>query len=555
MGYHRARMGHRFALLIFLHGACLPCVIAQQGDTDATALIAGELELRNATIREIRYNIGNVFDTSNPEETKRLHRWANRVHIRSKQSTIESIILPEIGDRFDARESAESARLLRARGFITDSNIVPVEYDEATNSVALEVTTIDSWSLSPDLKFSRTGGINEWGIGASEENLFGLGKEVTLSRTSDIDRDETFIGYVDPNIRGSRTRLNAVFADASDGHRTQIVVGRPFYALDSRWAIEASLTDIDRVDPIYNLGEVIDRFRDEIETYSVWGGWSRGLRNRRTVRWLVGITSDTHRFSEAPNFANPILQPLDRELVYPWVGLQIADDDFRQVRELNDMGRTEDVSLGLNLTMRVGRTSDSHGSDRDATIFFASASKGWEPGGVGRLLLFNLNAQARDESVRGTRNSIVTGTLRYFRRNMGRHLLSVTFGTTIGNRIDAEKQILLGGDSDLRGYPLRYQSGESRAIFSIEQRFFMDWYPFRLVRMGWAVFAGAGRVWGDDPRGTPNLGTLYDIGIGLRFTSPRSSGSSVVHLDLAFPVNAPGDVDSYQLTIEKKRSF
>ena len=548
-------MALRIALLVILSGVCSLSAQAQPGDTEAASLIAGELEVRNATIREIRFDIGNVFDTSNPEETKRLHLWANRVHIRSKQSTIESIILPEVGDPFDARVSAESARLLRARGFITDSNVVPVDYDEATNSVALDVTTTDSWSLSPDLKFSRTGGINEWGIGASEENLFGLGKEVTLSRTSDIDRDETFLGYADPNVRGSRTRLNFVFADASDGHRTQLVVGRPFYALDSRWAIEASLTDIDRVDPIYDLGEVIDRFRDEIETYSIWGGWSRGLRNRRAVRWLAGITSDTHLFSEASNFTNPILQPLDRELVYPWVGLQIADDDFRQVRELNDMGRTEDVSLGLNLTMRLGRTSESYGSDRDATIFFASASKGWEPGGVGRLLLFNLDAEARDESVRGTRNAIVTGTLRYFRRNLGRHLLSVTFGTTIGNRLDAENQILLGGDSDLRGYPLRYQSGESRAIFSIEQRFFMDWYPFRLVRMGWAVFAGAGRVWGDDPRGTPNLGTLYDVGIGLRFTSPRSSGSSVVHLDLAFPVNAPADVDSMQLTIEKKRSF
>ncbi|HEY7673103.1 MAG TPA: hypothetical protein VIC71_12875, partial [Gammaproteobacteria bacterium] len=89
----------------------------------------------------------------------------------------------------------------------------------------------------------------------------------------------------------------------------------------------------------------------------------------------------------------------------------------------------------------------------------------------------------------------------------------------------------------------------------IEQRFFTDWYPFRLLRFGYAVFMDAGRVSGTDPRGSPSLGTLYDVGVGLRLTSPRSSGGSVLHVDLAFPVNAPSDIDDVQLIIEKKASF
>lgn len=547
-------MTHRIALLVFLPGVCSLTALAQSGDTDPAAFIAGELEVRNATIREIRFNIEDVFDTDNPEEDKRLYRLANRIHIRTKQSTLESILLSQAGDPFNVRLNEETARALRARGFITDASVVPADYDERSNSVALEVNTQDSWSLSPDFKFSRSGGENEWGIGLSEENLFGLGKELTLSRSSDVDRDETFFGYSDPNVRGTRTRLNLVLADASDGHRSEFVVGRPFYALDSRWAVETAFSDIERVDSMYGLGEIIDRFRHEIDVFSVWGGWSRGLRNQRTVRWLAGITSDERRFSAAPDFTSPILLPSDRKLVYPWFGLQIAEDDYRQMRELNDMGRTEDVLLGLNLTMRLGYAADEYGSDRDATIFSASAHKGWEPGGAGRLFLFDLNAQARHESS-GTRNSIVTSAFRYFHRTFGRHLLTLSLRTTLGNRLDAENQVLLGGDSDLRGYPLRYQSGEGSAVFTVEQRFFSDVYLWRLLRIGYAVFADVGRVWGQDARGTPNLGTLYDVGVGLRLTSPRASGTSVVHIDLAFPVNAPADVDSVQLTIEKKRSF
>jgi hypothetical protein len=87
------------------------------------------------------------------------------------------------------------------------------------------------------------------------------------------------------------------------------------------------------------------------------------------------------------------------------------------------------------------------------------------------------------------------------------------------------------------------------------QRFYTDWYPWRLLRVGWAVFMDAGRVRGDDVRGTTALGTLYDVGLGLRLSSPRSSGRSIVHIDLAFPLNGDPTTDSAQLVIETKTTF
>jgi hypothetical protein len=47
----------------------------------------------------------------------------------------------------------------------------------------------------------------------------------------------------------------------------------------------------------------------------------------------------------------------------------------------------------------------------------------------------------------------------------------------------APDQLQLGGDTGLRGYPLRYQEGEKRALFTLEQRVYTDWYLFRLVRV------------------------------------------------------------------------
>ncbi len=43
--------------------------------------------------------------------------------------------------------------------------------------------------------------------------------------------------------------------------------------------------------------------------------------------------------------------------------------------------------------------------------------------------------------------------------------LLLTFGATavtLGLDLDADRQVLIGGDSALRGYPLRYQAGQRR---------------------------------------------------------------------------------------------
>jgi hypothetical protein len=412
----------------------------------------------------------------------------------------------------------------------------------------------DAWSLEPDLKLSRSGGENEYAIGMTEDNLFGLGKSLSASFSRDVDRDQTFFGYTDPNVRGGRTALDVILANNSDGHRAGLAVGRPFFALDTRWSVVGTALDDVRVDSIYDLGEVIDEFRHDTKDLSIRGGLSRGIVGDVAVRWIAGMNYEDDEFRPSADMPVPVLLPENRKLVYPWIGLQLVEDDFRQMTELNDIGRTEDVALGLDLFMSLGFAAEDFGSDRRATIFSLSARRGWEPGGPGRLLQVEASGYARKESS-GVHNSIVQATGRYSHRNFGNQLFSASLTAVLANRLDAENQVLLGGDNGLRGYPLRYQSGERSAALTLEQRFFTDWYPFRLLRVGYAFFLDAGRVWGEDNRGTPNLGTLYDLGVGLRLTSPRSSGGSVVHIDLAFPLNGDDSIDDVQLIVEKKASF
>ena len=523
------------------------------GGDPGTAFEA-ELEQRGARIGTVNVIVENVFNLSDPAEDKPLYRLANRIHVTTRESVVRSILLFASGDPYVARVVDESARLLRNLGYVADASVRPGRFDEAGNTIDIDVTVRDSWSLKPSLKLGRSGGTNEYGFGLIEENLAGRGKRLDIAFRSDVDRDERLFSYTDNNINDGRDRFAVLYSDNSDGRRAGFDAGRPFFSLDSRWSFMVSALEEERIDSMYDLGDVIDEFHHDTRTWTIQGGRSRGFVDGRTIRWLAGFRYEEDLFRPTVDLPTPKLLPGNRELAYPWGGLHIVGDDYRELTELNDIGRTEDVPLGLDLFLSVGRSQEAFGADRDAWLFNFSASRGWEPGGPGRLLLLDTGASARleDDSVR---NGIVFAGARYYRRNMGRHLFSASFRATLTNNLDPENQVLLGGDNNLRGFPLRYQSGERSAVMTVEQRFFTDWYPFRLIRVGYAVFFDAGRVWGRDPRNTPNLGTLYDVGIGLRLTSPRASRGSVLHIDLAFPINGDPTIDNVQLIVEKKASF
>ena len=192
-------------------------------------------------------------------------------------------------------------------------------------------------------------------------------------------------------------------------------------------------------------------------------------------------------------------------------------------------------------------------TDRDALIYSAQLSHGF--GSMEKRALFmTARASGRIESG-NSKNTVLTLGARYYKTQSKKRIFFASINGTKGHALDLDNLIQLGGDTGLRGYPLRYQNGESKLLVTIEQRYFTDWYPWRLVRVGAAVFADAGRVWGTNPVGEPNLGWLKDVGFGLRFALTRSSSRKVIHLDLAFPLDGDPTIDNVQILLESRSSF
>jgi hemolysin activation/secretion protein len=245
--------------------------------------------------------------------------------------------------------------------------------------------------------------------------------------------------------------------------------------------------------------------------------------------------------------------PEDRELVYPWLGVDLVQDNYQERTNQDQIERTEDVLVGLRAGARIGYAAEAIGSDRDALMLSAYAQNGWDFNAASSLFM-TAAASGRVEDD-GLRNAVLSAEARYYRTTSERTKFFATVNGVITEKLDADEQVLLGGEEGLRGYPLRYQAGTSRALLTLEERYYTGWYPFRLFHVAGAAFVDVGRTWGTDVTGATSDGLLKDVGVGLRLGSSRSAFGNVIHIDLAFPLDGGDDVDSVQFVVETKARF
>jgi outer membrane protein assembly factor BamA len=509
------------------------------------------LEQAGAVIGEIILDINDIFATDTPEEDVVLFRLANFLHSKSKRSIIARQLLFQVGEPFSRQKIEESERLLRTQRYLTSIRIQPVAYRDGR--VDIKVFTRDVWTLKPGISFGRSGGTNTLGARIEESNLFGFGKQLSLDYGSNVDRTTTILDYRDPQLFGSRWTLATQLGNNSDGRKNGLALERPFYALDTRWSAGLRLLDERRIEPVYDLGNNIDQYRLNQRGATVYYGFSAGLKDAWASRWTGGLTYDDNQFEPAPGRGGPGIVPASRKLVYPWIRYDLTEDRYQRLENLNQIGRTEDLHLGWLASALFGVVSKEIGADRNALIWDTSLAHNLMPG-EGQIAELKASFAGRAENAR-LQNAKLTLLARYFLRDAPSRLTYLSLQADTGVRLDADQRLSLGGDSGLRGYPLRYQAGSGRWIATAEQRFFSDWYPFRLFRVGGAVFFDIGRTWGDNPLGSRSIGVLRDVGLGLRIGQSRSGLGNVVHVNLAFPLDARGDIKKMQFVVETKSSF
>jgi outer membrane protein assembly factor BamA len=489
-----------------------------------------------------------MFDLTDPRENKAVYRLANKLHINTRAKVIERILLFKSGEPLSVRLIEETERLLRANRYLYDVTITPIAYRDGV--VDIEVRTRDTWSLEPGISVSRAGGKNTGRLSIEEDNLLGTGISVGVQYKSDIDRSGTQFHIADNNVLGTRGLIAYSYANQDDGNSHALSLARPFYALDTRWAAGSSLSASDGIDALYNAGNIVAEYGHRRSEGEVFGGWSQGLIRGWTRRYSIGLLYEDDDYGLRPDRTAPVRLPSDLTRAGPFLRFEVIEDAFRKDTNLNQIGRIEDVILGWTSTVQLGRALSALGSTRDMWLYEGTVSNGYDVT-KDSILLTTASFGGRYADG-GSENQTLGGSARYYHRQ-GRHIVYYAAASAdIVRDPDVPGALLLGGDNGLRGYPLRYQAGERRALLTLEGRAYSDWYPLRLFRVGAAVFYDVGRAWGGENQNTLNPGWLHDVGFGLRFLNARAAFGHVLHADVAFPLNREGDIKSIQFVLRTK---
>jgi outer membrane protein assembly factor BamA len=552
--------------LVFCHAQ------AQALDCAASMPSNAELEAAGVRIDKIILRPQNIFDhqdfartapdtaanTAAPRLPK-LYRLANQLHIATKPAALRAQLIFAEGDLYSARVLEESARTLRKLRYLREPVLSPICYRPGTaDSVGLvdvQVQTRDVWTLAPTLTLGRKGGKNTTSFGVEDNNFLGYGKVLEVFRRTDRKRTTSTLGYHDPNVGFGRWSFDAVLTNANDGHNIDLRTELPFFALDSRRQMLFAASDFDGEQTREVFGMEVDRYRQQTKQGEISFGFSNGLVRGWTRRYFTGLRYQREQFAALAQFLpglSSLPAPADRELLYPFVRIEGVQDDFATTFNQDQIGRTEDQVFGMQYSLELGQSARALGSDRTRTLLRASISDGQRIRTRERLF-FNAYAQARLGG--GGEHQLIGAAVRYFYRQSDKASFYTGFSADLGRNLDADAPLVSGGENGLRGYPFNYQYGSKRALLSVEQRYYTDWKPFQLVQVGAAAFVDVGKLWGASPVPAPQLGTLRDIGVGLRLGSLRAARANALHIDLAYPLDGRKQDRGLQLTVETKVSF
>lgn len=510
-----------------------------------------QLEAAGARIGEIRIDTQSIFDLADPKENNAFFRLANRLHIRTRPDVIRRALPFRTGDPLSVRQIGEAERLLRANRYLYDVDIRPIAFHDGV--VDLEVTTRDTWTLNPSASFSRSGGANKSSVSLQEYNLLGSGLAVAFARTSDVDRTGTQFTFSQDHAWDGATSIGYALANLSDGKRESLTLARPFYALETRRAVGFTASRNDRIDSLYSNGSTVAQLRHDEGTAEAFAGWSDGIAAGFSRRYSVGIDylSDAYRPDDA--LPGPAQFPVDERLAAPFARYEVIEDDYEEVKNRDLIERPEYFEMGFHLIAQVGRAMAALGGNRDLWLCSGTVSKGFTVL-AGHQLLAAASVSGRYGSA-GVERQLLSASARYYVPQTSHSVLFLSLAGDAARNPGPSDQLLLGGDNGLRGYPLRYQSGERRALVTLEQRVYTDWYPFRLFRVGGAAFYDIGRAWRGPYENTLNAGWLGDFGFGLRILSARSAFGNVLHADLAFPTHRDPSIKSVQFLFKISNTF
>ena len=455
---------------------------------------------------------------------------------RTKSYVIRQELLFEVGEVYIQDDELESERILRRKPYLGSAEIIATR-DPETNLILIDVEVTDLWTFFPALDvpaFSKdkTGFL----VALSDSNVLGSGDSARLRyqqiREEGEDPRHLISGlYKVFRLFDSHWEFDGVYTQKREGISWEASLKRPLYSLQTRWSAE--FTAAESVDEArwYEQGVKTAVFTQSRQSESGQIIRSFGNRRRQTqiALWMV---SERTYFNEIERLPSSTANFQDRNTKMIGVSLGYRKVNFIRTRFLNKMGRVEDIGVGYGYGVSIGRAHPFYGADRRETrvSLLLNASQAYQD-----LLFVNGSTGVTTRFVaHEEEDSVFQASIKAVRKNLFlRQTLAARISTEIQFGLEGQQQVLLGGNSGLRGYDPRQFSGTKRIRLNLESR--TIFWEHSLIVIGSAIFADVGYIWTGD---TSDIGIpRRSVGFGLRLGLPKLSGSRVYRADLAYPLD------------------
>lgn len=289
--------------------------------------------------------------------TKKLSRFGNKVHLKTKAFTIRNLLLIKKNQPLDSLLMRESERLIRSQQFVRGVVVEPQFIASSKDSVDVSIRVLDSWSLVPNI----SGSTSRSNFYLKERNFFGLGHqfENRYQRELDSKKDSYSTKYTVPNIMNTFISTAVEYdIDLDDNYRKSLDIERPFVSTFTRWGGGAYFDQQFQSDTIANQENIYKPQNFKYNSQDYWGGASfdifkGGEQNDRTTNLIFTARFLNKDYVERPDVAFDTISFYSSEKFF-LTGIALSSRKYVEDKYIFNYGIIEDVPVGRVIGITAG---------------------------------------------------------------------------------------------------------------------------------------------------------------------------------------------------------
>ena len=319
--------------------------------------------IRNITIETL-----DPFGFSVTDEKKlpkrKLEKFGNSVHLKTKEVTIRNIMLFRKHDKLDAKLLLESERLIRSQRYIREVTIVPVDIPKNKDSIDIKIRVLDSWTLIPTGSLSST----ESSAKLTERNILGFGHLISGNIKNRFDTREraVYAQYSINNIKDTYFRFDLDYANEfNNDSKRSININRPFYSVIAKNAGGFYFENSLRTEQF----PVLDTISLQNVSYDFQEYWygrafkinSKSNPERYFTNLILALTYNQKVFGRMPEATLDPSNYFSNEK--NWIGMiGVSKQKFYQDTFVFNYNITEDIPYGENIALIIGHQEKNSNS-------------------------------------------------------------------------------------------------------------------------------------------------------------------------------------------------